>query len=313
MALRRRGLLSAVAAGATVTAGCIDGFAGRNDRETSTPAGVEAVGCPDYERRNPERVVCSVDPPEDALVFEPDPETADLPRAEIACRLENELDERFETNFYDWNLHKYDGEAWQFLGPYLTPQPLHYLEPGDTHVRRLVVDNSDLERVDPPETEDRAGEYVSARHGLGPGVYALSISSSSEGPATVYAAAFELRGEPVPLVPPATVESEHREGDRKVLEVSRTLEGGDADRFDLTVRREPEPPREPRAFVDEQLYHPWYPGLRAALTAFETGVSEVVVRGDDSQMTRDLAGGRGPDFAAYDGVTYALEVDPHDG
>jgi hypothetical protein len=86
----------------------------------------------------------------------------------------------------------------------------------------------------------------------------------------------------------------------------------DLDRYDLTVRRRSYPPREPFTMIREQLYHFRTAGLRAAL-ANADGVDEVVVRGDDSQFTRNLTSGRGPDFVEYEGETFALEVDPHDG
>lgn len=314
MALQRRRLLSVAAAGTTGLAGCVDLPGGiEDDRETPTPASTSDVGCPAYERWDVDRVVCSTDPPDDALVFEPDPERAELPRAEIVCRLENDSGETFETNFYDWDLHRYDGDEWLWLGPYAAPMPLHRLPPGETHVRRLLVDNSDLERIRPPSPDDRDGEYGSGRHGLGPGTYALSITSDSSGTETAYAAAFTLRGDPVSLVAPEHVQETDRDGATVEVRVRSTIEDHDLDRYDLTVRRDPDPPRDPHPFVDEQLYHPHHAGLRAALVHVEPGVDEVVVRGDDSQRTRDSAGGRGPDFVAYDGETYALQVDPHDG
>lgn len=311
MALHRRRLLALAAAGTGSVAGCIEEFPGRDGGET--PGSRSDLHCPDYERGEPDRVVCSDDPPEDALVFEPDPERAGLPRAEVECRLENDSGGRFETNFYNWSLHRYlDGE-WFHLGPYFIPQPLHGLPPGETHVRRLVIDNSDLERVRPPEVDDVEGEHVASRHGLGPGAYALAISSDSEGPATVYSAAFALEGDPVALVAPETVTGTGRDGDRRVVDVASTSDEHKLDRYDLTVRREPDPPRSPRRFVQEQLYHFRNAGIRAGLAHLRDVDAAVVVRGDDSQTTRDMAGGRGPDFLAYDGETFALEVDPHEG
>lgn len=314
MTLRRRRLLSVAAAGATGVAGCVD-LPGRREEglETPTPESSAAVGCPGYDRWDVERVVCSTDPPDDALVYEPEPERAELPRAEIACRLENDGAETFETNFYDWNLHRYDGDEWWWLGPYVAPSPLHLLRPGRTHVRRLLVDNTDLARIRPPSPEDRDDEYGSGRHGLGPGTYALSITSDSEGVETAYAAAFTLRGDPVSLVAPEHVQETERDGSTVEVRVTSTIQDHDLDRYDLTVRRDPDPPRDPRPFVDEQLYHAHHAGLRAAFVHVEPGVEEVVVRGDDSQRTRDLSEGRGPDFVEYDGETYALQVDPHDG
>lgn len=311
MALHRRRLLGLAAAGTVSAAGCIEDLPGRDGGESSGSR--SDLHCPDYERGEPDRVVCSADPPGDTLVFEPDPERAELPRAEVECRLENDSGERFETNFYDWSLQRHRDGEWYHLGPYAIPQPLHRLPPGETHVRRLVVDNSDLERVRPPEVDDADGEHVASRHGLGPGAYALAISSESEGQATVYSAAFALEGDPLPLVAPETVADTQRDGDRLVVDVESTSDEHELDRYDLTVRREPDPPRSAHRFVQEQLYHFRNAGLRAAFAHFEDDLQAVVVRGDDSQTTRDMAGGRGPDFLEYDGGTFALEVDPHDG
>lgn len=313
MALHRRRLLALLGTGSAGAAGCVD-LPGRSGdpQATPTPGSTSAVGCPSYDRRGVDRVVCSTDPPDDALVFEPAPERAQLPRAEIACRLENDSDASFETNFYDWTLHRYDGEDWWWLGPYGAPMPLHRLPPRETHVRRLLVDNTDLERLRPPTPETDDGDHGSGRHGLGPGTYALAITSSSEGPETAYAASFTLRGDPVELVAPEHVRETERDGATVGVHVGSTMDDHDLDRYDLTVRREPDPPREPYPFVDEQLYHFLHAGMRAAFVHFDPDVRAVVVRGDDSQRTRDLAGGRGPDFVEYGGETYALQVDPHD-
>lgn len=310
MALHRRRLLALAAAGPGSVAGCIEGVPGRDaDR---TPASSHELRCPGYEGADVDRVVCSNDPPEDTLVFEPAPERADLPRAEVECRLENDREKAFRSNFYNWSIHRYRDGEWYHLGPYAIPQPLHSLPPGETHVRRLVVDNSDLERVRPPETDTADGEHGAGRHGLGPGSYAMAIESSSEGPETAYAAAFALEGDPVQLVAPETVTGTEDDGGRRDVFVDPTSPDADLDRFDLTVRRRPDPPREARTLVREQVYHVRTAGLRAALANVE-GVDQVVVRGDDSQFTRHLTSGRGPEFLEYDGETFQLEVDPHDG
>lgn len=311
MALHRRRLLALVAVGTGGVAGCLEDVPGRGTGGTPEPD--PEPHCPEYGRWDVDRVVCSADPPEDALVFEPDPERAELPRAEVACRLENDSGERFETNFFDWNLHGYDGEEWWWLGPYGAPMPLHRLAPGETHVRRLLVDNTDLERIRPPTPDDRDGEYGAGRHGLGPGTYAVSITSDSEGPETAYAAAFTLDGDPVELVAPEHVREVERDGESVEVHVGSTSPDHDLDRFDLTVRRDRDPTRDPHPFVDEQLYHFLHAGLRAAFAHFDPDVQEVVVRGDDSQFTRNRTAGHGPDFLEYDGETFELQVDPREG
>lgn len=324
MALQRRRLLASVAGsaslvGAATVAGCIDDVP-TNGGGTETPSADDPgtapsaaeVGCPDYERRDVERVVCSSEPQEDALVFEPDPTTASLPRAEITCEFENDREEDFQSNFYGWSLHVHRDGEWWHLGPYATPDPMHVLPPGETHVRRLLVDNTDLELVRPPSPETDDGEHGAGRHGLGPGTYALAITSSSEGSSTAYAAAFTLEGEAVPLEAPGTVRETERDGDRLVVHVDSTSEEHDLDRYDLRLSRESDPLREPQPLVDEQLYHFQSAGLRAALANAEVDVEEIAVRGDDSQFTRDLTTGRGPDYVAHDGENYELQVDPHD-
>jgi len=302
---RRRVLAAATGA----LAGCVGGPLG-DDADTPTPEPASAVGCPPYERGDVDRVVCSSDPPDNALVFRPDDDRLELPRAELACRLENDRAEPFSANFYDTTLHGYDDGEWWFLGPYAVPQPLHRLPAGATHVRRFLVDNTDLERVRPPSPDD--GEWTSGRHGLGPGTYALAVAGGFDGVSTRYAAAFTLRGDPVSLVAPETVTGTERDGDRRTVRVDPLLDSG-GDRYTLVVRRRPDPPRAPESFVDEQLYHPVFVGLRAALAHVEPDLAAVEVQGDDSQFTRTLTGGRGPDFVEYDGATFELRVDPYDG
>lgn len=310
MHLRRRRVLAAAATTGAL-AGCMDGqFA--DEGGTPTPRQASTVGCPPYERDDVERVICSSDHPDDALVFRPETDRVELPRAELVCRFENDREEPFSTNFYDTTLHGYDGEEWWFLGPYVVPQPLHRLSAGETHVRRLLVDNTDLRRVRPPSPDGGDDEWTTGRHGLGPGTYALAIESESEGMSTRYAAAFTLRGDSPSLVAPETVTGTERDGDRRTVRVEPML-NPDVDRYTLVVRRRADPPRSPEPLVDEQLYHPTFVGLRAALAHVETDVTTVEVRGDDSQFTRNLTGGRGPDFIEYDGATFELRVDTYDG
>lgn len=246
MALHRRRLLALLAAGAGTAAGCQDlppgpdaAADGTPADATPTPRPASAVGCPDYDRRDPGRVVCSQDPPDRWLVLEPEPGTAELPTAAVDCRLENTLDEPFGTNHYDWSLHRYKDGAWHHLGPYVVPMPLHHLPPGETHVRRLLVDNTDLERVRPPQpetaTDGDGSVWTAGRHGLGPGAYTVAIRSDTEGEDTVYSASFALEGDPVPLVEPETMTARDagrgpRDGAR------RTALGGD---------RAPRPDRAP--------------------------------------------------------------------
>lgn len=317
MALHRRRLLALLAAGGGTVAGCRDIASrpgsptdGTPTDATPRPKPASEVGCPGYDRREPERVVCSQDPPEDSLVLEPDPETVELPTATVDCRLTNTLDRPLATNYFDWTLHRYRDDAWHYLGPYVVPMPLHKLPPGETHVRRLVVDNTDLERVRPPspETATGTGDVVRAagRHGLGPGAYAVGIRSDTEREGTLYSAAFTLEGDPVPLVQPETVTETTREGSHVTVHVEPQHE--ETDRHDLTVRRRADPEREPQVLVDEQLYLPRFAGLRAAFSNLADGVETVTVRGDDSGHTRNLASGMAARFVAYDGRTYELQL-----
>jgi outer membrane protein assembly factor BamB len=313
MSLQRRRLLALLAAGTAATAGCQE-TPGDPDSDptatptgTTTPGGEATVGCPPYDRAEPDRVVCSADPPENALVFEPETGRADLPTATVDCRLHNERDGRFSANFYNTRLHKFDGEAWRFLGPYLVPQPLHQLEAGATHVRRFHVDNTDLERIEFPTVAepDADSGWTTARHGLGPGTYTLGIESSSEGPETMYAAGFTLRGDPPGLVAPVTVTGTERDGDHVTVEVGARHD--ETERHDLTLTRVAEPSREARTLIDEQLYHPRFAGLRAALASIGDAGS-VTVRGDDSGVTRQLASGNGPPFVTHRGQAYEVRL-----
>jgi len=311
--LDRRKLLSVLAATTGALAGCRE--APRTDDgsadSTPTPEPASAVGCPSYADYDPGRVVCSQDPPEDTLVLEPEPATAELPTATVDCRLENTLDEAFETNFVDWKLHRYEDGEWHYLNPGTVVQPLHQLAPGETHIRRLSVDNTDLARVDPPstdqETDEQASIRVTGRHGLGPGTYAVAIDSDTEGEDTFYSAVFSLEGDPIPLVEPETVTDTTREGTRVTVTVEPQHE--ETERHDLTVRRRPNPNREPRTIIDEQLYYYRFVGLRAAFANFEAGVESVRVEGDDSAFTRGLASGGGANVVEYEGRTYELVLD----
>lgn len=330
MPLRRRRLL-ALTAGLGSLSACSDPFATgtppstptdtqprasptaeptATDEPTPTPKPAAAVGCPDT---GADRLVCSVDPPADGMVFEPDPAVAELPRVEIACRIENETDEVIETNFYRYGFHRYRDGRWYDLVRGPVPLPLHRFHPGETHVRRVTVDNTDLGRVSPPQTEPGDDVWATSRIGLGPGAYAIGIAMEVDGVDTSVQAAFTLHGDPVPLVEPDTVADVTRRGSRSVVHVDPMHESGDTDRFTLTVRADPDPLRDPRPLVDEQLYLTHYAGLRAAFAHLVDDGPPVEVRGDDSGYARTLAGGRGARFFRYRGETYRVRIDPYAG
>lgn len=321
MGPHRRQVLTLLAAGTGALAGCRtlpsrDGTPTEGTpATTATPQPASAVGCPDADTYGATHVVCSQNPPEEGLVFEPTPETASLPTATVDCRLENTLDESFASNFYDWKLHRYKMGTWHFLGPFTVPMPLHGLAPGETHVRRLHVDNSDLSRIRPPAPEATpAGNVMTTGLvGLGPGAYAIGIGSGTEQEGTIYSASFTLKGDPVPLVQPRTVTDTSREGNHVNVEVNSLHD--ETDRFDLTVHRRANPSAEPHPLIDEVLYLPQFVGFRAAFANLEPGVETVTVRGDDSQMTRNLSsGGTALRFVSYQGATFELQLGaPTDG
>jgi hypothetical protein len=314
MALQRRRLL-ALLAGSAAVAGCQrstddpegDPATSPTGTTTATPAGADAAGCPPYERAAPDRVVCSTEPPAGALTFAPDRQAAELPTATVDVRLENTTDGAFATNFYNTRLHKHEAGEWQFLGPYTVPQPLHNLQSGATHVRRFHVDNTDLERVTFPSVRDPDADssWTTSRHGLGPGTYALGIQSDSEGPETMYAAAFTLRGEPPGLVAPETVTGTEREDDHVTVTIDPRHE--ETERHDLTLTRVSSADREAPTLIDEQLYHPRFLGLRAALASVGDADS-VTVRGDDSGFTRNLTSGGGARTFVHDGQAYEVRL-----
>jgi hypothetical protein len=205
----------------------------------------------------------------------PPTQVGSLPEASFDFTLENRTSVRFETNPYDWGLwRRFDGE-WFFVTPRYVPEPLMYVEPGETHKWTLeatgTVPETDVERV-----EGSSSLRVNA---LGGGTYAFTVEGNfpTEGyPDVGLAARFELDGDPLELTPSSAVTETAREGDTVVVsadfETDSTLKG-DAVVVERVGDKATDAKDEVRRVIPERAVRDQR--LRNTLPFFEAGVTTV--------------------------------------
>lgn len=288
--MRRRRLLRALPATAALAAGCLarnssdgpsdESTTGNGDttNETTTDGGDALDGSdPDgFPPRGGDHVDTVVwyreegDPP---MALEPSATAGDLPEDEFRFTLRNGTDRAFQTNFYDWSLSKRVDGSWFHVAPGAVPEPLMTLNPGDDHRWTLAVSN---ERPD-PRTGSVADEADISVRGLGAGTYAFAVDGWFEDEdyehKTVFAARFDLAGDPLELTPSTAVREADRDGDV----VTVRADGADSEdaREATYVLERSEDADDAREMISEQVIRRW--PLCDALAHVEDGVREVRV------------------------------------
>jgi hypothetical protein len=72
------------------------------------------------------------------LVLVPETQTVQLDQP-TDFTLRNQSGQRFEANFYNWQLYKRVDGTWYYILPQATPQPLTPLAAGEAHTWTLTV------------------------------------------------------------------------------------------------------------------------------------------------------------------------------
>lgn len=313
--MRRRRLLRALSAAAALAAGCLardpsdDPSGGQTNATTTTDGGGDVRGTdPDgFPPRGGDRVDAVVWYREDEdapMALEPSATEGALPSDEFAFALDNGTDRTFQTNFYDWTLAKrVDGE-WYHVAPGAVPEPLMSLDPGDGHRWTLAVSS------EPPNPRVRAvaDEGDISVYGLGAGTYAFGVAGWFEDEdyehKTVFAARFELTGDPVTLTPSEAVREAARDGDVVTVRADGA-EGEDAREATYVLERA-EDAGDAREMITEQVIRRW--PLCDALAHVEDGVREVRVESTTGSVP---AFGVRDDAAPirYDGEAFRARVE----
>lgn len=254
---RRRVLSSLCAGGGVLLAGCIDGPAASNgtdegdattgddggsspsDTSQSVPEFPEDTAsdtCPSFE--SAERVVCyeAVDPEALPIVLAPESRSV-RPNRPTEFTLRNRSEQRFETNFYHWQLYKRVDGDWYYIAPQSWPEPLTPLAAGDEHAWTVTVatgrigDGDSIEPVEGTESLTLAG--------LGGGRYAFGtdgwFAAGSYEESVALAAGFELDADPLQLRPTAAIAETEWDDETLVARSTRGEPDGDGDRPDAFV------------------------------------------------------------------------------
>jgi hypothetical protein len=254
----RRQVISALyAGGGALLAGCTSGPKESNDtNETDTtttgdgettpsgtnqsvpdlPENTTSDACPPFD--GTEQVVCyeAVDPEEVPIVLVPDVQSVQ-PDQPSEFTLRNQSEQRFETNFYHWQLYKRVDGDWYYIAPQFWPEPLTPLESGDEHTWTVTIetgrvsDGDDIKRVEGTESLTIAG--------LGGGHYAFGtdgwFATSSHEESIALASGFELNADPLQLVPTEAVTETEWDGDTLIARSTRGEPDGETDQRDTYI------------------------------------------------------------------------------
>ncbi|MFY4814567.1 hypothetical protein ACOJIV_17995 [Haloarcula sp. AONF1] len=248
----RRQILSGLSAGVgTLLAGCTapgesnatsTATVGGNSQTEPTqsvpefPGDTASDACPPFD--DAAQVVCyeAVDPEAMPLVLVPETQTAQ-PGQPTDFTLRNRSRQRFEANFYNWQLYKQVDRDWYYIMPRAVPQPLTPLAAGEAHTWKLTVttgsvsDGAAIDRV-------QGTESLSV-DGLGGGRYAFATdgwfeAGTYEEPIAL-AASFDLQADPLQLTPTAAIAETEWDGETLVARSTRGEADNDNDEHDAYI------------------------------------------------------------------------------
>jgi hypothetical protein len=100
-----------------------------------------ASDCPIREPESTVRIVCTPvgGTPPAGTGLTASAESVTLPEDTIEFTLRNATDTRLETNFYGWSLWRRTGHGWVHVAPEFYPEPLMWLDPGESHRWTLTI------------------------------------------------------------------------------------------------------------------------------------------------------------------------------
>jgi len=268
-----------------------------------TPDATSVSGpCPPSEGDTP--TVCMAETPSDApLVITTDWESTTLPEVSGTITLRNQSDRGFRSNFYGWELSKYNDDAWHYVAPGMHLEPLDFLEAGDSHIWNVSVDSS--ERRSPDPTQPSGDDEITGT-GLGGGHYAFSIDGwfgeyTEDTQERRYVTRVRVQGDPLSLWPTTALESVECEDWTVVASRDNPL-GSRAATYTLE-RLGTDPEREQDHVIAEQLF--FEPRLRDMIILSRThGADRVRLHGQSSYRP---ARPDDPRLVRYDGDVYCYE------
>ena len=200
------------------------------------PPDTASDACPPFDEAA--QVICyeAVDSAAMPIVLVPETQTVQLDQP-TDFTLRNQSGQRFETNFYNWQLYKRVDGDWYYIMPRATPQPLSPLAAGKVHTWTLTVTTGTVS--DGGVIDMVQGTESLAADGLGGGHYAFATdgwfeAGSSEEPIAL-AASFDLQADPLQLTPTAAIAETAWDGETLVARSTRGEAGPDEDERDAYI------------------------------------------------------------------------------
>lgn len=281
----RRELLTALAVGGALVAGCVDDGSSdepeNGDGETDDgpdTAGVDDLPeegypgtCPAYET---DRVICY-----EAVVGSDDgeavgvenvpailePSTRSLASDEpIEFVLSNHSDTALSTNFYNWRLDKQVDGEWYHVAPFEINEPLMSVPAGESHTWSVQIDNSAVEAGEMVPKASGTDDLTLA--GVGGGWYAFRargwFEDEDHEDDFAFAGMFEYEGDPLELATSNLIGETSFEDETLVTEyageqqaegayVLERVDGTDAERVITEQLLRTPPRRDAVALADE--------------------------------------------------------------
>lgn len=243
----RRQVLSALSAGGSfLLAGCTAGPGEPKTENGETEASTQSVpqfpgdttsnACPPFD--SAQRVVCYGAVDVEAMPVVLVPETRSVrPDQPTEFTLRNRSGQRFETNFYHWQLYKRVDGDWYYIMPEYWPEPLTALEAGEDHTWTVTVTPSRVS--DGAAVTGVGGTGSLTLTALGGGNYAFATdgwfkAGSYEEPIAL-AAGFELNAEPLQLAPTDAIAETEWNGETLVARSTRREPSDDDDQRDAFI------------------------------------------------------------------------------
>lgn len=227
------------------------------------------------------------------VTVRPDAERAGLP-GEIGFRLVNHGREAISGN--GWGLYKLVGGRWFPVRPAVFDEFKRTVPPGDELAWRFRF----LARRPDPRAVARLPLSAGP---LGGGTYAFAPDYHDDG--RLYAALFELQGEPVTVTPEAGLSVDRSGGTVEARSPSATEPT-------WTVRLRPTDREPTLRLIPEQLLRPRYRAFRNSIPLFDESVVTVLLRTGRSAVESALGQDADETIVEYEGERYAVGVRPPD-
>lgn len=263
--------------------------------------------CPAYD--NVEQTVCYDAIAEDTgavdVYLEPSARAFE-PAESVDFTLHNTSDRAFQSNFYNWNVHKYVGGEWYHVAPREWNEPLMELQPGGSHTWTLSVDNADVE--DDESVPRVSGTEDVSLAGIGGGHYAFRargwLADDGYEKARALGATVTVDADPIRLTPTSAIESTEWDGETLVANSTR----GDPDDEHSTfaayeLQHVADSDEEPNSMITEQVLR--NDQLRDTLAlAYRDGAS--TVRLEEYTGITPVFGARSDGAVEFQGETFKV-------